>query len=61
MEEWINVAEQNNLPLKIQQAAYDIAKQDIEAGQGRTLSDSRSGSRCTAIRKVSVPRLRPGN
>ena len=30
MDEWINVAEQNNLPLKIQQAAYDIAKQDIE-------------------------------
>jgi outer membrane protein len=30
MDEWINTAEQNNLPLKIQQAAYDIAKQDIE-------------------------------
>ena len=30
MDEWINVAEQNNLPLKIQQAAYDIAKQDVE-------------------------------
>lgn len=30
MDEWIDVAEQNNLPLKIQQAAYDISTQDIE-------------------------------
>ena len=30
MEEWVNTAEQNNLPLKIQQASHEIAKQDVE-------------------------------
>ena len=30
MQEWITVAEQNNLALKVQQAVYEIAKQDVE-------------------------------
>ena len=30
MQDWINVAEQNNLALKVQQALYEIAKQDVE-------------------------------
>ena len=30
MDEWVSVAEENNLPLKIQQAAHGIATQDIE-------------------------------
>ncbi len=30
MQHWINVAEQNNLALKVQQALYEIAKQDVE-------------------------------
>lgn len=30
MQEWINVAEQNNLALKVQQAVYEFAKQDVE-------------------------------
>jgi outer membrane protein len=30
MEDWITLAEQNNLTLKIQQAIYNIAKQDVE-------------------------------
>lgn len=30
MQEWITVAEQNNLAFKVQQAVYEIAKQDVE-------------------------------
>lgn len=30
MQDWINVAEQNNLALKVQQSVYEIAKQDVE-------------------------------
>ncbi|MEO6563205.1 MAG: TolC family protein, partial [Nitrosospira sp.] len=30
MQDWINVAEQNNLALKVQQAVYEIAKHDVE-------------------------------
>jgi outer membrane protein len=30
MQDWITVAEQNNLALKVQQAVYEIAKQDVE-------------------------------
>ena len=30
MQDWINVAEQNNLPLKVQQSVYEIAKHDVE-------------------------------
>jgi outer membrane protein len=30
MDEWVSVAEENNLPLKIQQAAHGIATQDVE-------------------------------
>ncbi len=30
MQDWINVAEQNNLALKVQQAVYELAKQDVE-------------------------------
>jgi outer membrane protein len=30
MEDWISLAEQNNLTLKIQQAIYNIAQQDVE-------------------------------
>ena len=30
MQEWITVAEQNNLAYKVQQAVYEIAKQDVE-------------------------------
>lgn len=30
MQDWINVAEQNNLALKVQQAIVNIAKQDVE-------------------------------
>ena len=30
MQEWITVAEQNNLALKVQQSVYEIAKQDVE-------------------------------
>ena len=30
MEDWITLAEQNNLTLKIQEAIYNIAKQDVE-------------------------------
>jgi outer membrane protein len=30
MQDWITVAEQNNLTLKVQQAVYEIAKQDVE-------------------------------
>ena len=30
MDEWVTVAEENNLPLKIQQAAHGIATQDVE-------------------------------
>jgi outer membrane protein len=30
MQDWIHVAEQNNLALKVQQALYEIAKQDVE-------------------------------
>ncbi|WP_090458083.1 TolC family outer membrane protein [Nitrosospira sp. Nsp1] len=30
MQDWITVAEQNNLALKVQQSVYEIAKQDVE-------------------------------
>jgi outer membrane protein len=30
MQDWITVAEQNNLAFKVQQAVYEIAKQDVE-------------------------------
>ncbi|MBA4142370.1 MAG: TolC family outer membrane protein [Nitrosospira sp.] len=30
MQDWISVAEQNNLALKVQQSVYEIAKQDVE-------------------------------
>ncbi|SOD42667.1 TolC family outer membrane protein [Nitrosovibrio sp. Nv4] len=30
MQDWVNVAEQNNLALKVQQAVYEIAKKDVE-------------------------------
>jgi outer membrane protein len=30
MQDWINVAEQNNLALKVQESVYEIAKQDVE-------------------------------
>lgn len=33
MQDWISVAEQNNLALKVQQAVYEIAKKDVERAQ----------------------------
>ncbi|MDN5752531.1 MAG: TolC family outer membrane protein [Nitrosospira sp.] len=30
MQDWINVAEQNNLALKVQEAVYELAKRDVE-------------------------------
>ncbi|SES63848.1 outer membrane protein [Nitrosospira multiformis] len=33
MQDWISVAEQNNLALKVQEAVYEIAKKDVERAQ----------------------------
>ena len=43
MDEWVRVAEEKNFALKIQQAAYEAAHQDVKKSLGATLSDPGSG------------------